>query len=94
MFSTSEGSQGRTRWDDFVGAMVDAGCSATHGGGSAVTFENERNKQGSIVIHRPHPDSSIDPVMLKAFGKRLTRRMGWDENTFVERAREETEEDA
>ena len=85
MFSSFESLRGLTRWEDFVAAMADAGCSATHNGGSAVTFVDERNNCGSIVVHRPHPDPNLDPIKLRAIGKRLGRRFGWDAETFVDR---------
>ena len=88
MFSTYTSIKACTRWEDFVAAMVDAGCSATHNGGSAVTFEDERYGKGSIVVHRPQPTPSLDPIMLRSIGKRLTRRLGWTEDTFAEREKE------
>ena len=83
MFSTFEPSQGRLDWQDLLAAMVDAGCSALHSGGSAVTFQDEKNKKGSIVLHKPHPETTIDHIMLKTIGKRLTKWFGWVEDTFI-----------
>ncbi|KAK5123150.1 hypothetical protein LTR85_003348 [Meristemomyces frigidus] len=70
------------KWVQLVAAMVDAGCVATHNGGSAVTF---KHATGSIAFHRPHPDPTVDPVMLHAMGKRLGRRFGWRLEVFQER---------
>ena len=83
IFSTLEPSQGTLDWQDLLAAMVDAGCSASHSGGSAVTFRDERSKKGSIVLHKPHPDTTVDHVMLKTIGKRLTKWFGWVTSTFV-----------
>ncbi|KAK5123221.1 hypothetical protein LTR85_003420 [Meristemomyces frigidus] len=75
------------RWEELVAAVVDAGCSVTHNGGSAVTFKYERRDAGgTVVVHRPHPDPSVDHVMLKTIGKRLRKWFGWDAYTFVERS--------
>lgn len=82
MFAIFGAPKGQTKWEDFVKAMMEAGMSATHNGGSAVTFENSMQK---IVIHRPHPDTSINPVRLRSIGKRLSKWFGWKEGTFVER---------
>lgn len=86
MFSSQIASERETDWKDLAAAMVEAGCSATHGGGSAVTFQDERNNKGAIVVHKPH-DSIVPHVFLKGIGRRLTDWFGWDENTFVERER-------
>lgn len=86
MFAAREEHRKDVRWDSFVAALVDAGYSATHNGGSAVTFKDERHTNGrSIVVHKPHPDPSVDPIMLRSIGRRLRRRFGWDAETFVER---------
>lgn len=83
MYSRSEPRKTKTRWDELVAGLVDAGFYATHSGGSAVTFEDKT--KGSIVLHQPHPDSTVDMVMLRLIGKRLTRWFGWDLDTFVKR---------
>ncbi|KAK5735757.1 hypothetical protein LTR17_007929 [Elasticomyces elasticus] len=73
----SEGVQcGGVRWSYFVQVMTDAGmtASAGGGGGSSVSFSNG---VGTIVFHRPHPDPVIDSIMLRAMGKRMSRRFGW-----------------
>ncbi|KAK3716364.1 hypothetical protein LTR37_006514 [Vermiconidia calcicola] len=85
MFSPSEHRMGSVKWEDLVAAMVDAGCSATHRGGSVVTFKDERNGMGLITVHKPHPDPSVPPIMLKRIGKRLNKWLGWRVETFEER---------
>ncbi|KAK4543629.1 hypothetical protein LTR36_005274 [Oleoguttula mirabilis] len=82
MFSKSTETKGTVRWQQLVGAMVDAGCTVYCNGGSAVTFKHGTK---SIVLHRPHPEPTIDPVILKADGERLKRRFGWDAEVFRER---------
>lgn len=84
MFKSTPTTKGSTKWDDFVGAMLDAGCSATHNGGSAVKFADEKNDRGTIDFHRPHPEPSIDLIKLRSMGKRLTKRFGWTLDSFEE----------
>ncbi|KAJ3497994.1 hypothetical protein NLG97_g1472 [Lecanicillium saksenae] len=69
-------------WDRFVHAMADAGFTARNCGGSLVAFKHESH-EGRIVFHRPHPDNKIDPIMLQAMGKRLTKWFGWERDLFV-----------
>jgi hypothetical protein len=63
-------------WDRFVLAMEQIGFAARHKGGSAVLFEpNSECKWypfgGKIVFHRPHPDPTLTPLILKFMGKRM-----------------------
>ncbi|KAK5123148.1 hypothetical protein LTR85_003346 [Meristemomyces frigidus] len=82
--------KGVVRWQQFVTAMADAGCSATHTGGSAVSFDVKAStgKGGTIVFHKPHPDPEVDAVKLQSMGKRLRKWFGWDGDVFVEREKE------
>jgi predicted RNA binding protein YcfA (HicA-like mRNA interferase family) len=88
MFSCLESAQRSTDWQELVAAMLDSGFSATHSGGSLVTFEDERNKKGSIVLHKPHPETTVDYIMLRTIGKRLTKWFGWGGGTFVGREKD------
>ncbi|TKX24429.1 hypothetical protein C1H76_3035 [Elsinoe australis] len=83
----------RLSWQHFCKAMVDAGFSLHQGSGSSVCFKQttktnedlDGDSEGSIVFHRPHPHSSIDPVMLRSMGKRMSKWFGWHRELFVER---------
>ncbi|KAF2209727.1 hypothetical protein CERZMDRAFT_86696 [Cercospora zeae-maydis SCOH1-5] len=88
MYDTHCEQQHDTRWGSFVAAMVDAGFSVTAGGGSIFTFKGSESG-GSINFNRPHPDPSIDPIMLCIMGKRLNKWFKFDKDTFVERRKEE-----
>ena len=79
-------------WEDFLAAMTDAGCGIEQKGGSAVTFWVAAKREGSVIVHRPHPDPKINPIMLRDCGKRLTRYFGWDEDSFVLRSKEDEKE--
>ncbi|KAI6798349.1 hypothetical protein KC363_g3383 [Hortaea werneckii] len=87
--TTETSFKGVIHWKQFVTAMTDAGFSATHTGGSAVSFERQARDgaDGAIVFHKPHPDTEMDNLMLRMMGKRLKKWFGWDEGTFVERAK-------
>lgn len=91
--STDEANtkRGNTDWKDFVTAMADVGFAATHCGGSAVSFDPVESApmrgHGSIVFHKPHPEPSIDPVILRIMGQRLRKWFGWERDTFVERVK-------
>lgn len=88
--STASVKKGGVRWTNFVQALTDSGMVATQGAGSAVTFANA---QGRIVFHEPHPEPTIDAVLLRSFGQRLRKWFGWSNETFVLRPRggEETQ---
>jgi hypothetical protein len=75
-------------WDRFVLAMDQIGFVKRHKGGSAVLFEpNSKCKWypsgGKAVFHRPHPDPTLTPLILKFMGKRMHKRFGWSAETFV-----------
>lgn len=74
--------QEKIRWPRFVAAMIDAGFTAYCNGGSAVSF---KSAAGRIAFHRPHPEPTLDSVMLQVNGKRLNKWFGWTEETFVMR---------
>ncbi|KAK5740631.1 hypothetical protein LTR17_004436 [Elasticomyces elasticus] len=73
-------------WEDFVAAMVDAGCSVEPSRGSAFSFKDMKNSRGSMTFHRRHPVSTVDPIMLKNIGSRLQKWFEWDAETFVDRS--------
>lgn len=89
MYCSSEQSNKNTDWRRLVAAMADAGCSAISSGGSQVNFKDERNTKGSIGVHKGHPDSSVDHVMLKSIGRRAAKWFGWSRETFVVREKKE-----
>ncbi|KAK4543688.1 hypothetical protein LTR36_005333 [Oleoguttula mirabilis] len=70
-------------WDDLVAAFTDAGSHMRQGPGSAVAFLCEGAGYGSVTVHKPHPDPSINPISFREIGKKVERRLGWDTETFV-----------
>ncbi|KAJ4311240.1 hypothetical protein N0V94_008047 [Neodidymelliopsis sp. IMI 364377] len=80
--STVEERQKTINWTAFVNSMNDAEFTPRNGDESIVRFEN-RMGVGSINFHRPHPEPTIDAVMLQAMGWRMNKWFGWVRETFV-----------
>ncbi|KAK4634636.1 hypothetical protein CLAFUW4_00967 [Fulvia fulva] len=78
-------TQSNVRWDHFVNALIDIGVSPSQSEGSAVTFKDVTRGTGAIVLHRPHPDPSVNPICMRSFGKRLQKNFGWELDMFEER---------
>ncbi|KAK7035444.1 hypothetical protein VNI00_011737 [Paramarasmius palmivorus] len=73
----TKGSAGM-KWDTFVKVMEDVGFDVDPStAGSSVKFTPRNSKDNPISFHKPHPDSTITPVMLKQFSKRLRDHYGW-----------------
>ncbi|KAK3671183.1 hypothetical protein LTR78_008984 [Recurvomyces mirabilis] len=72
------------KWNEFNSAVVDAGCTFKYGGGSSVTYTfRGATGDGCVMVHRPHPDPTIDPIMLGSFGKNFAVSLGWEGESFV-----------
>jgi predicted RNA binding protein YcfA (HicA-like mRNA interferase family) len=74
--------------------MIDAGFSVLQSQGSAITLrQDEERHEGvrTIVVHRPHPSPTINPVMLRSIAKRMTKWFGWRRELFIERGRAKEE---
>ncbi|KAJ7346906.1 hypothetical protein DFH08DRAFT_205406 [Mycena albidolilacea] len=68
------------KWEHFVKLMREMGFeSDLSTSGSSVRFDPPDPKDVSITFHRPHPDPTIHPVMLREFAKKLKRNYGWSE---------------
>lgn len=66
--------------------MEDAGLVPENSrGGSEWTFKDVTRGNGSVNFHAPHPDSSINPICMRAYGKHLQRNFGWSYELFKER---------
>ncbi|KAK1824849.1 hypothetical protein LTR12_000644 [Friedmanniomyces endolithicus] len=83
MYGRDAGNRGLTKWTDLVAALVDAGLSPVHAGGSAVTFAHSDPTKGAITMHGPHPGITVRLTTLRSEGRRLQERFQWDESTFV-----------
>jgi hypothetical protein len=84
----SETVSAGVKWESFVDAMAKIGfASRCSGRGSAVFFEPLPESiwygRGKIVIHRPHPDTTLDSIMLQSIGKRMGKWFGWSIESFA-----------
>ncbi|KAK7035873.1 regulation of transcription from pol ii promoter-related protein [Favolaschia claudopus] len=73
---------GQVRWGDFEKAMKRIGFGIAQTAGSSVRFDPPAKLAHPITFHRPHPDSTLTPTMLKWIGARLKRCYGWTTATF------------
>ncbi|KDQ11585.1 hypothetical protein BOTBODRAFT_453231 [Botryobasidium botryosum FD-172 SS1] len=74
--------------------MEQLGFDIVQSEGSSVRFDPPRKSARSIIFHRPHPDSTMTPIMIKWVRARLRRCYGWTESTFVVEPAEEAKEAA
>ncbi|KDQ14270.1 hypothetical protein BOTBODRAFT_55453 [Botryobasidium botryosum FD-172 SS1] len=77
-----EEKSGQIRWGDFEKAMAQAGFDVIQTEGSSVRFDPLVGDARPISFHRPHPDSTLSPVLIRWTGARLKRRYGWTASTF------------
>ncbi|KAM6491120.1 hypothetical protein JOM56_013359 [Amanita muscaria] len=72
------------KWDNFVALMAAMGF-AYHPAisGSIVRFDPPDKRDRSITIHKPHPDSTLQPIMLRSIASRLNRFYGWNKEEFL-----------
>ncbi|KAJ6587183.1 hypothetical protein DFH09DRAFT_248564 [Mycena vulgaris] len=70
-------------WASFLQLMHDVGFMDTFSAtGSSVRFDPPTSDV-SITFHKPHPDPTIHPVMLREFAKKVKKNYGWSEADFV-----------
>jgi len=76
--------QASMKWDHFVKLMADMGFKYDPStAGSSVRFDPPDIRDPPITFHKPHPDPTIYPMMLKDFSKRLRRTYGWTGEDFL-----------
>ncbi|KAF7587682.1 hypothetical protein BBP40_006867 [Aspergillus hancockii] len=82
-FSKSK-ARGSVNWSASEAAMVDMGFSVIPKFGSIYTFSPVKNSdfRNSITVHRPH-ESRIEGYRLLIFARRLKRKFGWEETSFM-----------
>lgn len=51
--------------------------------GSSVKFDPPDKKDSSITFHKPHPDPTLEGVMLLEFRRRLHKQYGWTAEHFA-----------
>ncbi|KAI7202392.1 hypothetical protein KC316_g1550 [Hortaea werneckii] len=77
-------------WPAIEAAFADAGCTMEQRQGSAVAFlqtpsPGNGGRAGAVVIHRRHPDPTVNPIALRDIAGRVRKYFGWTEGSFVER---------
>lgn len=71
------------KWEHFLKVMREMGFTYDPStAGSSVRFDPPDPRDCPITFHRPHPDPTLYPVMLKEFGKKLKNYYGWSEENF------------
>ncbi|KAF7305999.1 hypothetical protein HMN09_00754400 [Mycena chlorophos] len=71
------------KWETFLKLMREMGFTYDPStAGSSVRFDPPDPKDVSITFHRPHPDPTIQPIMLREFAKKLRKSYGWSEADF------------
>lgn len=69
-------------WDTFTRAMKSLGFAVSNsGGGFDILFKHQ--SFGEIIFAKPCPELNIDPVLLRFYGTRLSRRFKWRRERFV-----------
>ncbi|KAJ7497570.1 hypothetical protein FB451DRAFT_1211973 [Mycena latifolia] len=67
-------------WDSFLTVMHDMGFTEDPSAvGSSVRFDPPNSGDVPITFHKPHPDPTIHPMMLREFAKKLKKNYGWSE---------------
>ncbi|EPQ57181.1 hypothetical protein GLOTRDRAFT_39174 [Gloeophyllum trabeum ATCC 11539] len=75
--------QAPMKWEHFLKVMREMGFEYDPStAGSSVRFDPPDPSDPPITFHKPHPDPTIHPVMLKEFAKKLKRTYGWTEEDF------------
>jgi len=76
--------KGSMKWDVFVKAMTEIGFTIDSStAGSSVRFDPPNPQDKSITIHKPHPDPTLPPILIKKIGKRLRERYDWKVDQFI-----------
>ncbi|KAH6914336.1 hypothetical protein BKA70DRAFT_1421115 [Coprinopsis sp. MPI-PUGE-AT-0042] len=75
------------RWETFLKLMREMGFDPSTVG-SSVRFDPPNPSHRPITIHKPHPDPTLTPLMLRQIGKRLNGYYGWNAEDFVRQTQE------
>ncbi|KAM6502070.1 hypothetical protein JOM56_002047 [Amanita muscaria] len=72
------------KWDNFVSLMIEMGFAYhPETSGSSVRFDPPDGRDKPITIHKPHPDSTLQPVRLRDIASRLNKYYGWNKEEFL-----------
>ncbi|KAJ8696378.1 hypothetical protein PTI98_006252 [Pleurotus ostreatus] len=74
----AESPKGTLRWEQFLKIMAELDFEINPStAGSSVRFTPPSARDKSITFHKPHPDSTLQPYHISAFGARLRDHYGW-----------------
>ncbi|KAH8107794.1 hypothetical protein BXZ70DRAFT_997460 [Cristinia sonorae] len=77
---TKKGGIAPLKWENFVKVMKEMGFEYDPStAGSSVRFDPPSKSDPPITFHKPHPDPTLYPNHIRAFGKRLKKHYGWTE---------------
>ncbi|TFK54510.1 hypothetical protein OE88DRAFT_1676255 [Heliocybe sulcata] len=75
--------QAPMKWEQFLRVMRDMGFTYDPStAGSSVKFDPPDPRDRPITFHKPHPDSTIQPIRLRQYAKDLKELYGWSEEDF------------
>lgn len=81
LFPTASYAVGGTiAWQSFLNMMAQLRFAIETNGGSAFAFIFKG--QGRIVVHRPHPDSTLQSFHLRNIVTELENQFGWGREWF------------
>uniref|UniRef100_A0A8H8CPI7 Uncharacterized protein n=1 Tax=Psilocybe cubensis TaxID=181762 RepID=A0A8H8CPI7_PSICU len=87
MLKTDEdktGGRSPMKWEQFLKLMREMGFEYDPStAGSSVRFDPPNKADRPITFHKPHPDPTLQPIMLKEFAKKLKRYYGWNEDDLL-----------
>ena len=69
-------------WQDFLNMMADNGFVIESNGISAFAFIMDG--YGRNVVHRLHPDSTLQTYHLRKIGMHWESQLGWQRKNFVQ----------
>ncbi|KAJ6499015.1 hypothetical protein C8R45DRAFT_100953 [Mycena sanguinolenta] len=74
------------RWETFLELMRTEGFrieDEPSTSGSVVRFYPPNSDDESIIFHKPHPDPTITPQLLREFANKLKRKYEWIDTDFI-----------
>ena len=80
--SNQDRTAGKVMWKDFLHAMYRLDFLIQKRHGSEWYFEPIWKRDAPITIHEPHPSNETRFAKLRFEANRLTRKYGWDSETF------------
>ncbi|KAK6996925.1 hypothetical protein R3P38DRAFT_3068530 [Favolaschia claudopus] len=72
------------KWEHFTKLMREMGFDYDSNSlGSSVRFDPPNPADSPITLHKPHPDPTLHPNILREYAKKLKKIYGWDAADFL-----------